>query len=222
MSYKYDTVLFDLDGTLTDSAEGIINCAIYSFEKMGLDLRERDWYRVFIGPPLKVTYAEDCGLNEEDTVKAIAYFRERYFTKGLFENAVYGGIEDMLKDLKNAGLRLVVATSKLENIARQILKHFKLDKYFDYIGGALPDGSRDYKDQVIKYVMDILNADKRKTVMIGDRIHDIDGARKVGIDSIGALYGYGSREELENAGALFIADTPQDITTLLLHVTIKR
>lgn len=217
MSYKYDTVLFDLDGTLTDSAEGIINCAVYSFEKMGLPLYERDWYRVFIGPPLKVTYSQNCGLNEEDTVKAIAYFRERYFTKGLFENAVYSGIEDMLKNLKNAGLRLAVATSKLENIAKQILEHFRLYKYFDYIGGALPDGSRDYKDQVIEYVMDILNADKCKTVMIGDRIQDIQGANKVGIDSIGALYGYGSREELENAGALFIADTPQDITKLLLN-----
>lgn len=216
MSKNYDTVLFDLDGTLTDSAQGIINCAIYSFEKMGLPLYERDRYRVFIGPPLKVTYSQDFGLNEEDTVKAIAYFRERYFTKGMFENAVYDGIEDMLKELKNAGLRLAVATSKLENIAKQILEHFRLDKYFDYIGGALPDGSRDYKDQVIEYVMDILNADKRKTVMIGDRIHDIEGAHKVGIDSIGALYGYGSREELENAGALFIADTPRDITKLLL------
>ena len=217
MSKNYDTVLFDLDGTLTDSAQGIINCAIYSFEKMGLPLYERDWYRVFIGPPLKVTYAEDCGLNEEDTVKAIAYFRERYFTKGLFENAVYSGIEDMLKNLKNAGLRLAVATSKLEKVARQILEHFGLYKYFDYIGGALPDGSRDYKDQVIEYVMDILKADKRRTVMIGDRIHDIEGAKKIGIDSIGALYGYGNREELENAGALFIADTPQDITKLLLN-----
>ncbi len=217
MSYKYDTVLFDLDGTLTDSAEGIINCAIYSFEKMELTLRERDWYRVFIGPPLKVTYAEDCGLNEEDTVRAIAYFRERYFTVGKYENCVYGGIEDMLKNLKNAGLRLAVATSKLENTAKEILAHFGLDSYFDYIGGGLPDGSRDYKNQVIEYVMDILKADKRKTVMIGDRIHDIEGAHKVGIDSIGALYGYGSREELENAGALFIADTPQDITKLLLN-----
>lgn len=218
MSYKYDTVLFDLDGTLTDSAEGIINCAIYSFEKMGLPLYERDWYRVFIGPPLKVTYAEDCGLNEEDTVKAIAYFRERYFTVGKYENCVYGGIEDMLKELKSAGLRLAVATSKLENTAKEILVHFGLDRYFDYIGGGLPDGSRDYKDQVIEYVMDILKADKHKTVMIGDRIHDIEGAKKVGIDSIGALYGYGSREELENAGALFIADTPQDITRLLLNL----
>ncbi len=217
MTSKYDTVLFDLDGTLTDSAEGIMNCAVYAFEKMGLALHERDWYRVFIGPPLKVTFSQDCGLSEEDTVKAIAYFRERYFTIGKFENSVYSGIEDMLTSLKNAGLRLAVATSKLEITAKEILEHFGLDKYFDYIGGALPDGSRDFKEQVIEYVMDMLNADKHKTVMIGDRIHDAEGARKVGIGCIGALYGYGSRKELEKAGAIFIADTPQDITKLLLN-----
>ena len=214
---KYDTLLFDLDGTLTDSTEGILKCLVYALERMGFEVPE-DKNR-FLGPPLCSSFAEFCGMNEEQTREAISIFRERYSTVGLFENRVYEGIPEMLERLKKDGRRLMVATSKPEAYAVRICERFGLAPYLELIGGAELDGSRDYKDEVIEYVLGRAGiADRSGVLMIGDRRQDVIGAHSTGIKCMGILWGYGSVEELSEAGADFIAETPGNAADILLLV----
>ena len=211
----FDTLLFDLDGTLTDSTEGILKCLVHAVERMGFDVPE-DKNR-FLGPPLCYSFAEFCGMNEEQTEEAIRIFRERYSTVGLFENRVYEGIPEMLERLKNGGRRLMIATSKPEAYAVRICERFGLSPYFGIIGGAELDGSRDYKDEVIEYVLEKAGiTDRSRVLMIGDRRQDVLGAHKTGLKCMGILWGYGSAEELKEAGADCIAATPQEAADMLL------
>lgn len=218
--YKY--VLFDLDGTLTDSALGITNSAAYALKKYGIDIADNNELLKFIGPPLHESFKNFYGFSEDESVQAVKYFREYYNDKGIFENTVYDGIPQLLETLSEAGRTPVVATSKAELFAARIIEHFNLDKYFAYVAGGNMDGTRTRKDEVIEYALKSAGVtDKSAVIMIGDRHHDILGAKKAGIDSIGVLYGYGSREELENAGADFIAPTVSDIEHLLLNTSEK-
>ena len=212
---KFDTLLFDLDGTLTDSTEGILNCLIYAIERMGFEVPEDT--NIFLGPPIRQSFAEFLGMNGEQVDEAVRIFRERYSDTGLFENRVYDGIPGMLERLKSGGKRLMVATSKPQVYAVRIFERFGLAQYFEIVGGAELDGSRDYKDEVIEYVLAKAGITDRSTVlMIGDRRQDVLGAHKTDIECMGILWGYGSVEELTQAGADYIVRTPQEAADMLL------
>ena len=211
--YKY--IFFDLDGTLTEPAEGICNSFAYAFSKFGIYTEDKSKYFRFIGPPLYNSFAE-YGLNEEQISEAIVHYRQYFNEKGKFENSVYPGVKEMLGELKRKGKTLVVATSKYELFAGQILEHFGLAEYFDFVAGASKDESRSEKPDVIQYAIDSLGiSNPSETVMIGDRFYDILGGKECGLATIGVLYGYGSREEFENAGADYIAETVEDIASLI-------
>ena len=212
-----DNVLFDLDGTLTDPGEGITNSVIFSLEKFGISVSDRSELYKFIGPPLLYSYREYYGFSESDAKLALKYYREYFSEKGIFENQMYDGITDMLGKLRENGIRLTVATSKPEPFAVKIIEHFGLSKYFSLVAGATMDETRSEKYEVIEYALKKLRLkDKTHCIMAGDRKHDIVGAKKNGLKSVGVLYGYGSRKELENAGADMLAETPFDICGLIL------
>jgi phosphoglycolate phosphatase len=201
-----------LDGTLTDPAEGITNSVAYALEKFGVKEADKTKLHKFIGPPLWESFGMFYNFTKEQTEEAVEYYREYFRDRGIFENFVYNGIPELLKELKASGKKLLVATSKPEVFAVQILKHFNIYEYFDFAAGATMDDSRTKKADVIQYAINSLNiTELDKAIMIGDREHDIIGAKKNGIDSIGVLYGYGDREELENAGADYIAETVENI-----------
>ena len=212
----YDYILFDLDGTLTDPAEGITNSVEYALNKFGIVVEDKRELYKFIGPPLVDAFAEYYGFSKEDSEKATAFYRETFRVKGLFENRVYDGIYEMLEELKQKGKKLVIATSKPEEFTLRILKHFDLLKYFDFVAAATFDSTRNTKDKVIEYALENVDiSDKSKVVMVGDRHHDIKGALANGIDSIGVLYGFGDSEELQKAGATHIAENVEDILRLI-------
>ena len=214
---KYTTMLFDLDGTLTNPGLGITNSVAYALKKYGIDVKDRTELYKFIGPPLLNSFQDYYGFSEEQAALAVEYYREYYQKTGIYENYVYEGIPELLKELKAEGITLLVATSKPEPFARLIMEHYHLADYFTYIAGATMDNkTRVKKADVIRYAMQNCEAeDKKKLVMVGDRKHDILGAKEVGIDSVGVLFGYGDREELEQAGATYIAETVEAIRTCI-------
>lgn len=213
---EYEYILFDLDGTVSDSGIGITNSVMYALEKYGIETKHRSELYKFIGPPLWESFEKYCGFSKENSQKAVEYFREYYKDKGIFESSIYEGMEDLLKKLKDNGKILILATSKYEEFAKQILEHFNIAKYFSCIAGSNLQGTRVKKGDVIKYALESSNITNfSKTIMIGDREHDIIGAKDSGISSVGVLYGYGDRNELEKAGADFIATTVADISKIL-------
>lgn len=215
MMKNYSTLLFDLDGTLTDSTEGILKCLVHSIKQMGFEVPEDT--NIFLGPPIRQSFAEFCGMNAEQVDEAVRIFRERYSTTGLFENRVYDGIPGMLERLESGGKRLMVATSKPQVYAVRIFERFGLSQYFEIVGGAELDGTRDYKHEVIEYVLAQAGiTDRSSVLMIGDRRQDVLGAHKTGIECMGILWGYGSVEELNEAGADYIAETPGKAADMLL------
>ena len=206
-------IFFDLDGTITDSGEGIINSAIYALEHFGITPPSREEMRVFVGPPLRDTFYR-FGIPKDQLEEAIKVYRERYIPTGIFENHPYRGIESLLQALREQGNTLFVATSNPEWMAKTVLDRFDLSKHFQFIAGATMDGSRDDKSSVIGYLLMQL-AEKQDTVMIGDTSFDVIGASAHGIPTIGVSWGYGSRDELLQAGAIAIADTPEELLNLL-------
>lgn len=210
---KYDSILFDLDGTLTDSSEGITKCAALALDHYGIPYQSLSDLRVFIGPPLRETFPK-FGVPQEEVENAIAVFRSRYTTVGKFENRPYDGIEDLLTALREAGCHLYVATSKPEKTAREILGKFALDRYFDEIAGASADASRDSKEQVIAYLFSKCSVNGR-TLMVGDTAYDMKGAAALGIDSVGVSWGFGSEESMLSAGAKTIVRTPDELFTFV-------
>lgn len=211
---SYDVILFDLDGTLTDSAEGIINSVVYALERMGIPYTDKRELRRFVGPPLQDAFRDYYGLSEDGVTNAVQTFREYFTEKGIYENAVYDGVPEMLDALQKAGYTLAVATSKPEAFAEQILAYFGLSKYFTVVAGASMGGTS--KPIVIRRALQKLCTEPSdRVLMIGDREHDVLGAKDVGLPSLGVLYGYGSEAELREAGADFIARTPQEIPQLI-------
>ncbi len=208
----YETYFFDLDGTITDSSLGITNSVMFALKKFGIEECDRTKLYKFIGPPLRVSFMRYYGFSEEKALEAVACYREYYQDKGIFENKLYDGFAEMLKTLKAAGKRLVVATSKPEVYARRIISHFGLSPYFDYVAGMELDGGRETKAEVIRYALSVCGIeDLSGVLMIGDREHDVLGAKAAGIDCLGVLYGFGSREELEQAGADYIVENVEGI-----------
>ncbi len=209
---KYDFILFDLDGTLTDPGLGITNSVMHALKKYGIEVEDRTSLYKFIGPPLIDSFEKYYGFSHEEAAKSVDYYREYYKDKGIYENAVYDGVEELLKSLREKGKKIILATSKPEPFAKEILRHFGLEKYFLFAAGSTMSETRTNKAEVIEYALSECGiTDKSAVVMIGDREHDIIGANKNGIDSIGVLFGYGSREELESAGATYIAETVENI-----------
>lgn len=209
-------LLFDLDGTLTDPKEGITKSVSYALKSFGIEVKDLDTLCPFIGPPLRDSFMEFYGLDEVQTVRAKLKYREYFSGRGLFENRVYDGIEELLKHLKSRGKKLYVASSKPEKFVREILVHFHLDSYFTFMGGSDFEETRPDKADVIRYVLRENGIpDLSGAVMIGDRKHDILGAREVGLLSVGVLYGFGGREELLQAGADHIAKTVGELKELL-------
>lgn len=220
MKKKY--VLFDLDGTLTDSREGIVNSIEYMLKHYQITVKNRDELQPWLGPPLKESLMRYCGFAEGKALEGVSVYREYFDRQGIFENQVYPGIEDMLKELKGQGYCLLVATSKPETAAVRVLEHFGLAGYFDYIGGATLDDSRVKKGDVIRYVLASCGAsEKVQAIMVGDRKQDVQGAKENGLEVIGVLYGYGSREELEKAGADYLAESPKGLGKLLGEMAEK-
>ncbi len=217
MPEALDVVLFDLDGTLTDAAPGIINCITHALDDMGLAHPDAATMRTFLGPPLAVTFAEHFGMDDEQIRRAIEKYRERYHDVGLFENEVYDGIPELLGALTDQGITLAVATSKPTYSATRILEHYELSDFFAFIGGAELDGSRDSKSLVIEHVLHTTRSDPavQSMLMVGDRRHDVEGARSHGIDTIGVLWGYGDEAELTAAGAIALAADRGQLAGLL-------
>ena len=213
----FDYLFFDLDGTLTDPVLGITNSFIYALKYFGIEIPSYEKLCTFIGPPLPDTFKTQFGFDDTKAAEGVKKYREYFSTKGLLENSVYPGIPELLTELKQAGKKLVVATSKPEEYSVRIIEHFGLAQYFENVCGSLMDESRSKKDEVIAYAIERNNiSDKSKILMIGDRKHDILGAKKTGLKSCGVLFGYGSREELETAGANFIAKDISQLRSILL------
>ena len=207
------SILFDLDGTLTDSGEGIINCAILALEHFGCPIPSREAMRVFVGPPLHESFVR-FGVSEAQADNAVAKYRERYIPIGAYENTPYPGIRELLEHLQKEGHRLYVATSKPEGMSVDILKHFDLAKYFVKICGASMDTSRSTKDAVIAYLLTECGA-QENAIMVGDTAFDVLGAKAHGIPGIGVSWGYGKTEDMTAAGAVAIAHTMDQLLELL-------
>lgn len=206
-------ILFDLDGTLTDSGEGIINCAVYTFEQFGLPVPSREALRVIVGPPLRESLIR-FGIPEDQVEEGIRVYRSRYIPIGKFENEPYPGIRELLEKLLADGHKLYVATSKPEATAIEILQHFDLAKYFVRICGASSDLIRNTKAQVIEYLLE-LNGNTENAVMVGDTAFDVLGAKAHGIPTIGVSWGYGENQDMVDAGAIGIAETMDDLYEML-------
>lgn len=211
----YTHIFFDLDGTLTDSGEGITNSGMYAFGQLGLPLPDRAEFRKMVGPPLKTGFSV-LGVPQEMIEDAIRLYRENYNRIGKYQNRVYPGIEEMLKALKEAGCNLYVATSKPEQLAREILEGFGLSGYFEYIAGATWDHSRESKDDVLRHLISLTGA-AEGTIMVGDTQYDVLGAHQRNIPCVGVTWGYGLLEELEKADAEAVADTTEELLAYLLQ-----
>lgn len=214
--FKY--IFFDLDGTLTDSAEGITKCVQYALESRGINVPDLNTLRPFIGPPLIESFMKFYGMTEEEARLCTAKYRERFKDTGIYENKVYPGVPEMLARLKANGFMLAVATSKPVEFARRVTDYFNLTPYFTYITGPDFNGSLPTKADVIADALKhfgLAGAAKAQALMIGDRSQDIAGAKKCGLKTIGVRYGYAAPGELEEAGADFICTAPQDVVKLI-------
>lgn len=213
---RYPTLLFDLDGTLTDSAPGIVNCVRHALTRLNQPIPDEATLRQFVGPPLMVGFQTICGMSEAEAEQGTAAYRERFGRIGLFENDVYDGIPELLRDLKTAGYTLAVATSKPEVFTVRILAHFGLTEYFDAVAGCSLVAGETKADMIEKALAALHCTDRSQVLMIGDRHYDISGAKTCGIDSVGVGYGYAEENELEDAGADYICPTVEDLRRFLL------
>lgn len=208
--YKY--VLFDLDGTITDSAIGITNSVAFALKRWGIEVEDKSTLNCFVGPPLAQCFEKYFGFSKEQALEAVEEYRVYYRAGGIYENLVYPGIPELLAELRKRGKKIILATAKPEIFAKQILDYFDLTKYFDFVAGATMDSSRTKKGLVIKYALSELGiTDVSECIMVGDRDQDVVGARENGIDCIAVLYGYGSYEEVASVSPAYIAETVEDI-----------
>lgn len=218
---KYDVIAFDLDGTLSDPARGLIQGFVYCFKKLGIPYESEESLRKYIGPSLYEEWQEDFGFTPDEANDAIETFREYYNIYGWWDNDLYEGIPEMLASLKRAGKKVVLATSKPLDTAKSILKLFKLTEYFDFIGGATSH-QNDQKWQVLNWSLSSVGVDLndpeqlKKCVLVGDRKYDAEGAKICGIDSVGVLYGHGTYEELTASGFTALVETVADISKMMI------
>jgi len=212
----YSAIMFDLDGTLTDPKVGITTSVQYALAKFGIEVGDRETLVPFIGPPLIESFERFYGFSHEQAIEAVAAYREYFGATGLFENELYPGIRELLARLKDRGVTLGVATSKATIYAERIVAHFGIDQYFDVVVGSNLDHTRVAKAEVIAFLRsEHLPFQTERIVMVGDREHDVLGAKAHGLSAIGVAYGYGTRIELETAGAIGVAETVMELGTLL-------
>ncbi len=209
----YKAILFDLDGTLTESGEGITKSVQYALEKLGRPEEDLEKLKVFVGPPLMEQFMKYAGFDQETARRAVEYYRERYSDVGIYENRLYPGVENMLRTLKGKGYRLAVASSKPEYFVKQILEYFHLTDCFEEIVGSEMNGSRTSKSEVIEETLSRLgmSGNRREAVMVGDREHDVIGAKTCGLDCVAVSYGYGSMDELNAAQPLKIENSTEGV-----------
>ncbi|NMA96386.1 MAG: HAD family hydrolase [Clostridiales bacterium] len=213
---EYNLILFDLDGTVTDSKPGIVNSVKYALKSFGIEEKDEKVLQSFIGPPLVTSFQKYYGFSDKETAEVIEKYREYYKDKGIYENTLYDGIEDVIKASFESSKKLVIATAKPTVFAKKVLEHHSLDQYFKKIVGSNLDGTRVNKDEIIGYIKESVNSFKTdSTLMIGDRKYDIDSAHQFGIDSIGVLYGYGSETEIESCNPTFVINTPCEILEII-------
>jgi len=217
------TILFDLDGTLTDSKPGITRCVQHALAELGVTVEDLDVLTPFVGPPLRESFARYYGFTDEQSLRAIACYRERFASVGLFENAVYTGVPELLDALQGAGMTLAIASAKPAPFVDRILDHFALRSYFKVVAGASLDHTRATKDAVIAHALqELAPHPSHRLLMVGDREHDILGARTHGIETVAVGYGYGTREELIAAAPLAIVDSVTDLGEWLLAPAANR
>ena len=213
----FDTILFDLDGTVTDPAEGITNSVAHSLKSYGIEVADKRTLCTFIGPPLYASFMKYYGFSEKKALEAVERYREYYADRGVFECFLYEGIGELFAKLHKSGKRVVIATSKPEHFAKMIIEHFGLSPYVTYLAGATMDSHRVEKGDIIRFAFDRLGIKETDgVVMVGDREFDVIGAKENGIKSIGVTYGYGSREELAAAGADHLCDSVAELSRILL------
>lgn len=217
---SYNYVFFDLDGTISDSAPGIISSLQYALNEVGVETPEEQELMKLVGPPLMESLTGYFGMSRQTADKALSHFRKYYEEKGILENTMYEGIAELIRTLKAAGRAVVLATSKPEPFAREIISRYGIDAEFDFIAGSCMDETRTKKAEVIAYALEAIGlSDPSKAVMVGDRSYDVIGAAENGMSCIGVLYGYGSCEELESAGAKYIAATAAEVAQIVLNLS---
>lgn len=215
----YQHVFFDLDGTITEPKAGILGGVVHALEKFGIKEENPALLCEYIGPPLRMSFSKFHGLNDEQAEQAVEYYREYYREKGIYQNKIMPGMESAFQKLRSAGCKLYVATSKPEFFAKQILENLHLLPYFEIVAGSSFDKSRDSKEAVIAWLLEQIQTDALRMsdiVMVGDRKYDVIGAKQFGIDQIGVLFGYGSREEFEACECMYIVQTAEEMTQKIL------
>ena len=213
---KYQYLLFDLDGTLTNPEVGITRSVDYALQQFGIETNDLSELRKLIGPPLLDSFRTLYGFSESQAQQAIEHYREYFTQTGIFENEIYHGIDSLLQELASKGYKIVLATSKPEPYAIEILQHFHLHHHFTFICGSNLDNTRRNKGEIIAHILKQMELSADDCIMIGDREHDILGAQSNHMDSIGVLFGFGSREELEKAGATHVVETVEELRRLIL------
>lgn len=223
----FEYILFDLDGTLTDPKEGITKSVQYALADFGIDEPDLDRLEPFIGPPLKESFMDFYGFSEADALRAVGKYRERFVVTGIFENEIYPHIPEMLERLHKGGKKLAIASSKPTELVERILVHFGIKEYFDCIVGSEMDGRRSRKEEVVEEALrrlwngcadDEILGKRKVTAMVGDRKFDIEGAKAFGLTGVGVSFGYAQGDELERAGADYIAATVEELEGLLMAV----
>lgn len=215
MNYKYDAVFFDFDGTIADTGEGIFHSVKYAIEKMGFPPLSDDRLRTFIGPPVFESFRRELPMSDEQAAEAVEKYRERYSESGIFRLRVYDGIENLIKELKNSGIKVAIASSKPEKFVMRLIDYLNISSLIDFIAAPESDKAPEDKTVLVERAVNHFGVDKSRALMVGDRYFDIDGANGAGIESIGVTFGYGSREELENAGSTYLADNTEDIRKII-------
>lgn len=216
---NYDYVIFDFDGTVTDTGEGILKSLQYSFEQMGNEVPDLSDLKKFIGPPIHYSYVNFYGIDESEVEQYITKYRERYKKIGIYECFVYDGMLETLKTLRENGVKLGIASSKPIKLVYDVMEYLRLTEYFDAVVGTQFDDSNHpgKTDLVLQSMAKLGDKDKKRTLMVGDRYFDIDGAAGAGVDSVGVTYGYGSREEFKEHNATYIVDTPEEVIKIVLE-----
>ena len=213
---RFKAAIFDLDGTIMDSAPGIVRSVEYALEKMGVEDYDEQTNLRFIGPPLLDSFTEYYSMSEEEAARAVAYYRERYSVTGIYEAHMYDGVRELLFELKKRGVKLYIGSSKPEKFVRMILEKQGILGLFDFVAGATFDESRNNKEQVLTYLFEQTEIDKKSAVMVGDRYHDIDGAHYMGIPCVAVLYGFGNEAEFKEHGAEYIAADTDEILKIII------
>lgn len=221
MRENYQYFFMDLDGTITDPKEGITKSVAYALNHYGIKVENLDTLEKFIGPPLSDSFQEFYGFDREKSLEAVEKYREYFKDRGIFENRLYPGMEHLLQIITEQGGKLVLATSKPEIFAKRILEYFHIAEYFTFAAGSTLDTTRNKKADVIRYALDSLGIEPEDAVMVGDRKHDVIGAKENGMECIGVLFGYGDREELEAAGADRIVETVKDLEKEMMELLGK-